>query len=71
MQEAEWCILSSIKVSKGQRAKDMIERKGIPEMERMRSEIGIMLNAFTKSIRASKHQSINVTEIQSSDAVTL
>jgi four helix bundle protein len=41
------------------------------KLERMRSEIGIMLNAFTKSIRASKHQSIKVTEIQSSDTLTL
>lgn len=40
-------------------------------LEKMRTEIGIMLNAFTKSIRASKHQSLKVTEIQSSDTLTL
>jgi len=29
-------------------------------LEKMRSEVGIILNAFTKSIRVSEHQSIRV-----------
>ena len=38
-------------------------------LEKMRTEIGIMLNAFTKSIRASKHQSIRVSESQSFESL--
>ena len=34
-------------------------------LEKMRTEIGIMLNAFTKSIRVSELQGIKVSEYQS------
>ena len=38
---------------------------------KMRSEVGIMLNAFTKSIRVSEHQSIKVIKSKNSDTLTL